>query len=532
MRATAMVKLWMLVMAFVLPVGLSAGLPVWAADLSVSVLLQGSSGNANPQTYQLGDPISAKLAISNESGSDIVISSNFPAREFHLDLQFTRFLPDNRKEIYTALTPVNMDEPLKPKMRFTVNEEVVNTPVEQVEILPPGWASGTEWFPTFDHYPELPVGRYEVRAVIPREIYDGQNILISDDGFSYQAIGTSIIDGDLISAPVAFHIVADGDGDGYTYPEAFGAQESQADCDDEDASVFPGAQEVAGDGKDNDCDPATPDVETADSGYIKVRARKFTIDFGSFPRLTREPIVGMPLRVYLKSQGSCVDQLYGIAWRNYPNIWWGCNPAVVEGVTGDDGTAILTVPPGSYVLIGLQDLNGIPRDDEDIYIGRTFVNVKAGETTKKYMPIFAKANGRRVATKCTRRTGSELLIFEPEYIEWDGTEEQYPFVFESEGDWDVTTSVSPPEGFVSDHNSLSEQVEDGVKAVQFVITDIGSEWIDTNVVHEVKHKGKKEKIKTKIGVKLSKKLAKKKGLDRYGKKLKKNKKKKKVKKKK
>ena len=40
--------------------------------------------------------------------------------------------------------------------------------------------------------------------------------------------------------------VYDNDGDGY------GAEDG--DCDDEDASVYPGATEVEGDGVDSDCD--------------------------------------------------------------------------------------------------------------------------------------------------------------------------------------------------------------------------------------------------------------------------------------
>ena len=84
--------------------------------------------------------------------------------------------------------------------------------------------------------------------------------------------------------------------------------------------------------------------------------------------------------------------------------------------------------------------------------------------------------------------------------------------------------MSPPEGFVADNDNLTEDVNTELEAVQFTITDIGSDWgVSTGVTHELKHKGKKEKIKSKVGVKLSKKLAKAKGLDRFGKKKKKEK---------
>jgi len=334
-------------------------------------------------------------------------------------------------------------------------------------------------------------------------------------------IGTSAINGDLVSVPEAFHIVADGDGDGYTYPQAYGTPDAMADCDDNNPTVFPGAVEIQGDGIDNDCDPTTSDVAVVEPGYIEILAHTHTVGPGSFPGANKTPIAGMPLRVYDKSEGSCVQTYYSASWQHYASIWGSCNPAVEEGLTDENGRASIAVPPGTYVVIGMQD---------DKYIGRS-VDVVSEETSFKYMQIIVKANGKKVPGKYKRRTGSELLIIEPEYVEWSGTEEYYPFIFESVGDWQVTTSVAPPEGFVADHNSLSEEVTSEIEAVQFVITDIGSEWVSTGVTHEIKHKGKKEKVKSKVGVKLTKKLAKKKGLDIYGNKLKKDKKRKEKKKK-
>jgi hypothetical protein len=113
-----------------------------------------------------------------------------------------------------------------------------------------------------------------------------------------------------------------------------------------------------------------------------------------------------------------------------------------------------------------------------------------------------------MSAKYRRQTGSELLIIEPEYVEWDSTQELYPFIFESVGDWEVTTSVSPPEGFISNQNSLSADVNSETEAVQFTITDIGSKWTKTGVTHKIKHKGKTKTIKSTIGIKCAKQLAK------------------------
>ena len=101
-------------------------------------------------------------------------------------------------------------------------------------------------------------------------------------------------------------------------------------------------------------------------------------------------------------------------------------------------------------------------------------------------------------------------------MEWSGESELYPFVFDSIGDWAVTTSVAPPEGFVADYKSLAEEVNTELEAIQFTITDVGSKWKPTKVKHKIKHKGKTKKIVTEIGVKLAPGLAKKKGVSVYG----------------
>jgi hypothetical protein len=143
-------------------------------------------------------------------------------------------------------------------------------------------------------------------------------------------------------------------------------------------------------------------------------------------------------------------------------------------------------------------------------------SITAGSIVTKYLQVIQNAQNNLVPAKYTKLTGSELLIIEPEYIEWDSTQELYPFVFSSVGDWGVTTAVSPPEGFVTDYKNLATDVTNTEKALQFTITDIGSKWVPTGVNFTIKHKGKTTKIADKIGIKLAPHLAKQKGISVFG----------------
>ncbi len=99
--------------------------------------------------------------------------------------------------------------------------------------------------------------------------------------------------------------------------------------------------------------------------------------------------------------------------------------------------------PGNYLVIGRYDPNPAVSDDE-IYIGVSVGQVNSGQTVQKYLQVIVKADGKKVPAKYTIKTGSELLIIEPEYSEWDGSQELYPFIFESIGDWTITTFEKSP----------------------------------------------------------------------------------------
>ena len=94
---------------------------------------------------------------------------------------------------------------------------------------------------------------------------------------------------------------------------------------------------------------------------------------------------------------------------------------------------------------------------------------------------------------------------------WDETDQLYPFIFESIGNWDVTAEVYPPEGFVSDYESLSEQVDNELESVQFTITEVGSDLVPTETVFHVNHKGQSVEVRSEIGILLTPEYAQERG---------------------
>jgi hypothetical protein len=127
--------------------------------------------------------------------------------------------------------------------------------------------------------------------------------------------------------------------------------------------------------------------------------------------------------------------------------------------------------------------------------------------------LLVDAQGNKKPGKTTRLTGSELLIIEPEYVIWDDTVQLYPFVFETIGDWNVTTSVTPPEGFVADYPQLSANVDNELEAVQFTITEIGSDPSPTQTLFAVTHNGQQRTVASKVDIRVTPQYAASRGFD-------------------
>lgn len=468
-------------------------------------------------------PIDVTIGLENVSDQDLIAAAGLRERPFDKDLVF--IAPDGREIRANSLknsqaTQGASGEPVDVAPPRVCRDGQVQVQCDQVEVLngqlnPPPF--GLE-FPNEDLGQLLDArddfsfdqtGYWKVKAVVAIRLYN--SIFTTRNGIPFARVDDGFaVDGN--SNIAVFALTGDGDGDGFSW-----SPESPDDCDDTDPAVNPGAAEVLGNGIDDDCNPATPDellVSPGPDGVIAVRTRQLTLTPGIThwsPQVTKGPIVAMPVRFFDRAS-QCVST-FSPTWQHFKSIWLSC-VTPFRGLTGDDGLLSISLPPGSYQVIGK-----VP-GGEDVYLGKVRL-VESELTTPVRLFFIKKENGKTVPGKSHRFTGSDLLIIEPEYVEWDGVSETYPFVFESEGDWTVTTSVAPPEGFVADQDAITSDVNSELEAVQFSVTDIGSDWVSTGVEYDILHKAKgkttKRKVSSKIGVRLSKKLAKEKRLSVWGK---------------
>ncbi|MFC1844355.1 putative metal-binding motif-containing protein [Thermodesulfobacteriota bacterium] len=451
-------------------------------------------------TYLLDDAIMATITLTN-LGSDVIITDGFKARDFHLMLRFT----GSTGNVITKNTDQGSGEPLGPPIYYDGD-----TPVqaEKVEIVEAGWTYSTT-FNVRDYYTLNKADTYTVKVVIPARTFSAISHTSANGNFA--DLDGVYWWGIVESSEGTLSSVADADDDTYSYPlvDSRISAHTKPDCNDNNPGINPGASEVAGNGIDDDCNPATTDDIA--QGSIVLHAAKHTVGPGSHPGSAKEPLQDLSVRLYDRSNDSCVKNI-GTSWQKYKVVWQSCDSVPYGfGSTDNTGNISFNIDPGFYIALGRYETEA----GKEIFIGRNMEEILPNGVVEEYLQVIIKADGKNVPGKYNLKKGSQLLIIEPEFVEWSGTQELYPFVFDSIGDWEITTSVTPPEGFEADYKSLSEEVDNEVEAVQFIITDIGSKWVATEVVHKIKHAGKTEKVMSKIGIKCSKKLAKEKNFDKY-----------------
>ncbi len=242
---------------------------------------------------------------------------------------------------------------------------------------------------------------------------------------------------------------------------------------------------------------------------IDVQGDRHTVGPGAHPTDTKSPLSGILVCAYDKTVNSCANTLCsGISHQEYQCILDTCTPAGCD-VTDSTGEALINVPPGNYIVVSGDATKTTLPDPLGVSVGE----VHCGDVKSKYLQQIVRADGSAKPAKYTVLTGSMLLIIEPEYIVWDNTQQLYPFVFETIGDWTVTASVTPPEGFMADYDHLSTEVANELKSVQFTITEVGSDLVPTQTRFDIIHKGEHKTVRSNIGILLTPEYARSRGFD-------------------
>lgn len=418
-------------------------------------------------TYNLDDPntkIEAILTLKNTSGAEVLTQEGFSGLNYHLNMYF--YGPEGTDA--HLITPVSTSDGESPTPGTP-------PPLVPFETLAAGWSMGIENFEVRDYYPLTQPGQYKVWFSMPAVQYDGTEVQprYDSDGI-YIGVGvpsTAVIWQGIIDTPDIYITLT----------------------------------------------RATPAV-TAD---IRVTATEFKFGEGTRPGVTKSPLtqIGV-IRLYKKTnieeQGITTinHQTYGAIATNPSITYQAFEPTDTPGEYLKKG-----VEQSDYVIIAYPNQTTdfkplgklVAGDDPDWGMGEIFKN----------LILMTDFRGKKSPGKSKKITGSELLIIEPEYVEWTSDEELYVFVFESVGDWGVTVDLEPPEGFVADEKRLDQYVSSELKAIQFTLTDEGTKWKPTKVKYKLKHKGKTKKHESEIDIKLSRKKAKEKGVGVWGEKDKK-----------
>ncbi|MFC1600018.1 right-handed parallel beta-helix repeat-containing protein [Patescibacteria group bacterium] len=165
----------------------------------------------------------------------------------------------------------------------------------------------------------------------------------------------------------------------------------------------------------------------------------------------------------------------------------------------------LSVPTGMAIMQAVEDLENTNSYGEYL-LAKGEVNYLEPLYTDltELQPLVVTQHNM----KSKGHRGSNLWVFEPLEVIWEGTTEIYPFVFESDSDWTVDVCVSVPEGYeiVAPEACVQTFVANEIKNIDFVVQEVGTVNTDTDVDWSFtnpagKTKKEKSKIQNRIGKK-------------------------------
>jgi len=140
-----------------------------------------------------------------------------------------------------------------------------------------------------------------------------------------------------------------------------------------------------------------------------------------------------------------------------------------------------------------------------ITLGTTQIAVANTECApqKQFTVILVHDTTAGMTTSMTQRqqriTGSVLEITYPEYVEWDGTEFLYPFIFTSDSDWEVDICGSVPQGYrIVGNLCVQFFLANETKVIFFDVEETGSPEPHLRVRGRVRHQGRVQPLNLEV----------------------------------
>lgn len=160
--------------------------------------------------------------------------------------------------------------------------------------------------------------------------------------------------------------LVDADNDGFFVTTAFCSTDEPEDCDDSDAGVNPDAEEICGNGIDDDCDPGTSDECAAegDVGNLEIR-----IDWTEMPVADCEEAGLTQLDLSVKRDGS--------------------EPEAAIAQCADAGFTLESLKVGEYAI----EIVGAAGDDRTWRSGEVEATVVVDQTTAVWATLTCEGDG-------------------------------------------------------------------------------------------------------------------------------------------
>ena len=277
-------------------------------------------------------------------------------------------------------------------------------------------------------------------------------------------------------------------------------------------------------------------LRTINKSQINVYFDRLNITKDVNSPISKTPVKNARVKIYRRSD--IPREFYPIDWKNYGQIVRYIKSRG-SSLTDTEGVAKFFMEKDDYIVIAEGSLSQHFEFIAEM-VDRTAPAWNTIDPVKVWLRAIVRDEvsgdivipARTLAGKTTFIENCNLLISEPEFVVWGESMSLYPFVFESVGPFipvEVTTTLSPPEGFTSEPNTPINIVMTDRRSSLPVMFYVGKkpgqksvQWNEMGVTYLIKSQGQRLDVSmthnSSIGVKLTSQFAEAEGVDVLGRK--------------